>query len=181
MREVRVACSGEAGELGVRPIAYAALAGFLERHVDAPINPVRAPFEARERGIALVEVCEPGHRRYASSVQVTVRGGKGQHIARATLGAQGEPRLIEVEGFEVDALLEGPMMVIRNQDRPGVIGAVGTLLGGRNINVSHMQVGIEPVSREAIALWNIDAVLDEPTLAELRRLPNVRTVRCVNL
>ena len=180
VRELRVTCTGEAGELGVTPIARAALAGFLEHHLEEPVNPISAPYEAQERGIRLAEVKEPSDR-YSTTVRVTVTGEKGIHTATGTPGREGEPRLVGLEGYEIDAVLEGSILIMRNEDRPGVIGAVGTLLGNRGINVSRMQVGLDKNSHQALALWNVDSSVGSDALSELRRLEYVSSVHTLRL
>jgi D-3-phosphoglycerate dehydrogenase len=175
VREIRVTCTGEAGELGVTPIARAALAGFLEQHLEEPVNPISAPYEAQERGIKLAEVKEPSDR-YASTIRVTVTGEKGIHTATGTPGRRGEPRLVGLEGYEIDAVMEGDVIVMRNLDRPGVIGAVGTLLGSRGINVSRMQVGLDEKRGQALALWNVDATVNGGVLDDLRAMDHVSSV-----
>jgi D-3-phosphoglycerate dehydrogenase len=175
VRELRVTCTGEAGELGVTPIARAALAGFLEHHLEEPINPISAPYEAQERGIRLAEVKEASHR-YSAEVRVTVTGEKGTHTATGTPGRKGEPRLVDLEGLEIDAVLEGSVILMRNLDRPGVIGAVGTLLGSLGINVSQMQLGLDRSTGEALALYNVDSPVGADPLGELRKLDNVSSV-----
>lgn len=180
VRELRVTCAGNAGEYGVRPIANAALAGYLERFLDGPVNSVSAPFAAKERGLNVVEVREEAPRRHTSSVCVTVRGDSGQaSTALGTIGASGQSLLVGFDDYELDATLEGHVMLMQNLDRPGVIGAVGTILGKRQINVSRMQVGL--AGAEALSLWNVDQEVSEEALKELRSLPNVRSVRLVKL
>ena len=179
VRELRVICTGEAGEFGVRPIANAALAGYLERFLDEPVNPISAPYEAKERGINVIEVREEAPRRYTSSVRVTISGDSGLHTATGTVGAGGSASLVGIDGYELDAALEGRVILLQNLDRPGVIGAVGTILGKRNVNVSRMQVGL--ADGEALALWNVDQEVPEDALKELRALPNVRSVILVKL
>jgi phosphoglycerate dehydrogenase-like enzyme len=180
VRELRVTCTGEAGELGVTPIARAALAGFLEHHLEEPVNPISAPYEAQERGIRLAEVKEASDR-YATTVRVTVTGEKGIHTATGTPGRKGEPRLVGLEGYEIDAVMEGPVLIMRNQDRPGVIGSVGTLLGSRGINVSRMQVGLDEKRGQALALWNVDSTLGGEALDELRSIDHVSSVHTLRL
>jgi D-3-phosphoglycerate dehydrogenase len=180
VRELRVTCTGEAGELGVTPIARAALAGFLEQHLEEPVNPISAPYEAQERGIRLAEVKEPSDR-YATTVRVTVTGEKGIHTATGTPGRQGEPRLVGLEGYEIDAVMEGAMVIMRNQDRPGVIGSVGTLLGSQGINVSRMQVGLDEKRGQALALWNVDSTLGREALDGLRGIDHVSSVHTLRL
>jgi len=80
----------------------------------------------------------------------------------------------------MEATLEGRVLILHNEDRPGVIGAVGTILGKREINVSRMQVGLAD-DGQALALWNVDQQILPETLEELRALPNVKTVRLVKL
>jgi D-3-phosphoglycerate dehydrogenase len=180
VRELRVTCAGDAGEYGVRPIANAALAGYLERFLDGPVNAVSAPFAAKERGLNVVEVREEvPRRRYTSSVRVTLSGDAGQTTALGTAGASGHSLLVGLDDYELDAALEGCVMLMQNLDRPGVIGAVGTILGKRQINVSRMQVGL--AGGEALSLWNVDQELPEDTLKELSALSNVRSVRVVKL
>ena len=178
VREIRVTCTGEAGELGVTPIARAALAGFLEHHLEEPVNPISAPYEAQERGIKLAEVKEPSDR-YATTVRVTVTGEKGIHTATGTPGTKGEPRLVGLEGYEIDAVMEGDVILIRNLDKPGVIGAVGTLLGNRGINVSRMQVGLDDKAGQALALWNVDTGVHDGPLDELRELEHIDSVLAI--
>jgi len=180
VRELRVTCTGEAGELGVTPIARAALAGFLEHHLEEPVNPISAPYEAQERGIRLAEVKEPSDR-YATTVRVTVTGEKGIHTATGTPGRKGEPRLVGMEGYEIDAVMEGPIVIMRNEDRPGVIGSVGTLLGNRGINVSRMQVGLDEEGGQALAIWNVDSIVKSDALDELRGIEYVSSVHTLRL
>jgi D-3-phosphoglycerate dehydrogenase len=179
VRELRVICSGQAGEYGVRPIANAALAGYLERFLEEPVNPISAPYEAKERGIHVIEVREDTPRRYTSSVRVTISGESGLHTATGTVSGSGSALLVGLDGYELDASLEGRVMLLQNLDRPGVIGAVGTILGKREINVSRMQVGL--ADGEALALWNVDQEIPEDAMKELRALPNVRSVHLVKL
>jgi D-3-phosphoglycerate dehydrogenase len=180
VKELRVTCSGEAGEFGLRPVANAALSGYLEHFLEEPVNPISAPFVAKERGINVTEVREEGARRYTSSVRLTISGDKGLHTATGTLSASGAPQLVGLDGIEMEATLEGCLLVMHNLDRPGVIGAVGTILGKREINVSRMQIGLAE-DGAAVALWNVDQEVPADALDELRALPNVSSVLLAKL
>jgi D-3-phosphoglycerate dehydrogenase len=179
VRELRITCTGEAGEFGVRPLANTALSGYLERFLEEPVNAISAPFEAKARGIAVTEVREEAVRRFTSSVRVTVTGEGGLHSATGTVGTNGQSLLTGLDGYELDAPIEGQLLLFQNDDRPGVIGAVGTLLGKREINVSRLQVSLN--EGQACALWNVDTPVPEDTLKELRALPHVRSVLLVKL
>ncbi len=179
--ELRVTCTGHAGELGVTPIAHAALAGYLEQHLEEPVNPISAPYEAKERGIALVEVREETATGYASTIRVTIKGNKGIHTATGTVGNDQLPHLVGLDGYNLDAVMQGHVVIMRNLDRPGVIGAVGTFLGRRHINVSRMQVGLDESTGQALALYNVNTELTNDALDELRGIENVSAVVCVEL
>jgi len=177
--EVRVTCSGEASEHGVRPIANVALAGYLERFIETPVNSISAPYRAKERGISVVEVRADSFDRYRSSVSVTVTGKEGSHTAIGTLGSAGEALLVGFDDYVLNATLEGAMLAIYNEDKPGVIGGVGTVLGAAGINVSRMQVGLS--SARALSLWNIEEEPDEQVVAKLTSLPHIDTVKPIKL
>ncbi|MGB0680052.1 MAG: phosphoglycerate dehydrogenase [Polyangiales bacterium] len=181
VQELEVRCSGRPGELGVHHIALATLSGFLARHLNEAINPVRAPYEAEARGLKVVEVRDDQSGGHADTVQVTLRGREGSHTATGCLGPHGEARLLTLEGLTLDAFLAGAILVIRNSDKPGVIGALGTELGQVQINVSRMQVGLNKETGEAISLWNIDSAVPPTLLGRLRQLDNVHSVRCITL
>lgn len=181
VQEIRVTCTGEAAEIGTTPVARAALAGYLKTHLEQAVNPISAPFEAAERGIKLVEVKEPAGRGYASTIRVSATGAKGVHTATGAVGNRGEPRLLGLEGYEMDAQIAGRMIVMRNLDRPGVIGAVGTVLGKRKVNVSRMQLGLDDKSGQALALYGVDGDVSQDAIEELRAIENVSSVVVVSL
>jgi len=178
LTEVRVLCSDEPGELGVRPIVNAALAGYLELFSDDPVNPVSAPFLAKERGIKVVEERVQGQ---GNTVTLTITGKNGSHSARGRISGSGESRLLHLDGTDLDTILEGFQLVIRNDDKPGVIGAIGSVLGKREINVSRMQVGLESGSKKAVAFWSVNQPVSAEALAELRQIPGMTSVLLVDL
>lgn len=181
VQEIRVTCTGDAADIGTTPISRSALAGFLATHLEQTVNPVSAPFEAAERGIKLVEIKEPAGRGYASTIRVSITGAKGVHTATGAVGSRGEPRLLGLEGYEMDAQIAGRMIVMRNLDRPGVIGAVGSVLGKHSVNVSRMQLGLDDKTGQALALYGVDSDVPTPALDELRRIENVSSVLVVSL
>jgi len=178
IREVHVSCSGVPGELGVRPIANAALAGYLGHFSEEPVNPVSAPYLAKERGIKVVESREQAR---GNTVTLTIIGGNGSLTARGRISGSGESRLLHLNGTDLDTIIEGRHVVIKNDDRPGVIGAVGTVLGKREINVSRMQVGLDKDTKKALAFWSVNQPVPADALEELRRIPGLTSVLLVDL
>ena len=189
LTEIALELAGDFAGVDSRPLLSTAVAGVLSRHLDVPVNAVSAPHLAEERGIRISETRLGRGETYTQSIGLSLRGKDGapRRLRGALFSVAGkpEPRLVEVGDFLVEALPEGRLLVVRNQDRPGVIGALGTLLGSRGINVSRMQVGlpagVRTASTDALQIWNVDGALDTALLAEIRQLPHVKSAQLVEL
>ena len=183
IESVEIEVAGDVAEGGASPIAAAAVAGLLRRHMDVPVNAVNAALLAAERGIAVSEIKRGGGTDFTSLVTLRVKGA-GECAVRGTVfrtGTAHEPRVVAIDGFALEAALDGRILVLKNADRPGVIGAVGTLLGQRAINVGRLQVGLDRGRAEALQLWNVDNDVDAATLDAVRALPHVRAATLVTL
>ncbi|MGA2450456.1 MAG: phosphoglycerate dehydrogenase [Polyangiaceae bacterium] len=182
-RAIEVECVGEPGELGARAITCAGLAGVLEGSFEEHVNPVSAPHIAKDAGIAVRELkASPKPGGHGALVSVRVEQADGSTVrADGTLFSDGAPRLVRWSNYEIDAHLAGSILVVLNEDRPGVIGAIGTILGRSEINVSRLQVGLEPGSKRAAALWGLDTRPSPDTLSEIQNLPHVAAAMCVRL
>jgi D-3-phosphoglycerate dehydrogenase len=184
IEEVEIDVTGEVADSGATPVGNAALAGLLRNFMDVPVNEVNAPVIAGERGLRVVEVKRQRGLNFASSVGIRLKGPAGERLVQGTIfhvGDQGEPRLVRIDDFVLDAAPRGRILILRNADKPGVVGAVGTLLGARGINVARLHVGLDEKSRTAIMLWNIDAGLADDALEEIRRVPHVQSAQQVVL
>ncbi|MCB9612524.1 MAG: phosphoglycerate dehydrogenase [Sandaracinus sp.] len=176
-REIRVTAYGELAAF-TGPLTQEALAGFLEKHTGEQVSPLSAKYEAKERDIKVVEVSEPNETLPVVRVVVS---HDDIHTATARRSRGGGLRLVGLEGYEVDAVLKGHAIVVRNDDKPGVIGAIGTILGKHGVNVARLQVGLDEETGKALALWNVDSEVTPALLAELRALANVSNVAYVTL
>jgi D-3-phosphoglycerate dehydrogenase/(S)-sulfolactate dehydrogenase len=185
--EVEIEIAGDIGEVAAAPIARAGLAGLLRSFCDVPVNEVNAALIADERGLRVVEVKRPRGVNFAAEVTVRSRGPSGARMVRGTIfqvgqvGAQHEPRIVQIDDFVLDAAPEGRLLLVRNADRPGIIGAVGTLLGARGINVARLHVGRGRAHGSAVMLWQIDAALDDAALDEVRRVAHIESAEQVSL
>jgi D-3-phosphoglycerate dehydrogenase / 2-oxoglutarate reductase len=168
-KAIEVELSGDSAKLKLTPIANAALAGLLGQFFDLPVNPVNAPLVAKDRGIEVRELKSAPKGEFTTLVTLSVVGADDQRVSvSGTLGADRTPRLVRWGKYEMEAHLEGSLLVTKNQDRPGVIGAVGTLLGASGVNVSRLQMGLDTIAREAAAVWNLDIPLPAKVLEEVR-------------
>jgi D-3-phosphoglycerate dehydrogenase len=169
-REIEVECAGDAAKLTVEPVVSSALAGLLSRFFDAPVNQVNAPLLARDRGIEVRELRSTQRGEYTTLVTIAVRGKDDtEAVVAGTLAADGSPRLVRWGSYQLDANLEGSILVMKNLDRPGVIGAIGTILGESAINISRMQMGLDTATRQAASLWALDSGMPESVLDRIRQ------------
>ncbi|RMH37294.1 MAG: phosphoglycerate dehydrogenase [Deltaproteobacteria bacterium] len=182
--ELTVEVLGELADTGAKACANAALVGLLGTFLDVPVNEVNAPLIAAERGLGVREVAQRKGVDYAAAVALTARAGDRQHYVKGTLyhiGGKVAPRIVQIDDFLVETKPRGRLLVVRNHDRPGVIGKVGTLLGDRSINVNSLHVGLHRPSGVAIALWNVDASVDRELVAAVAALPEVIDAMVVDL
>ncbi len=149
------------------------------------VTPVNARTVAAERGIELVESRSSRPRNYTSLISVKLHTDEGDRWVEGTVFANGSLRLVLVDGVPVEAPLEGTLLVIKNNDQPGVIGDVGTLLGRHRVNIASFALGRDLECADcAIGVVNVDenpgtnhgGSVTEEVLSEIRAIPNVRSV-----
>ncbi|HVH05228.1 MAG TPA: phosphoglycerate dehydrogenase [Myxococcota bacterium] len=177
--EIEIEYAGEITELRVAAVTIAVLKGLLEPVSDR-VNMVNAPIVAQQHGIKVVESKASRPRDHASTITTRVRGATDRLIAGAIFSG-GQPRIVRVDDFMLEAIPEGPTILLRNHDRPGVVGQVGTVLGETGINISRMQLGLVPERAEAAMLVNVSPMPSDAVMERLRGLPNVITAQLVDL
>ncbi len=176
VREVRLEYAGEIVDLDAAPVTRSFLAGLL-RDVSARVNVVNAFLIAEERGIHVTTTYLRAATDSAPAIRTHVITSIGEQTLAGTIfgysGGGREGRITEINGFHIEAVPHGHMLVLRNRDVPGVIGRVGTILGEHGVNISHFHLGRRERGGEAMAVIEIDAALDQETLNSLRSLAQV--------
>ncbi len=170
---ISIHTEGAATELNIKPIVAAVLAGFLRVQSDS-VNMVNAPFLAKERGIEVREVRTEKEGDYHTLLRVSVKTDAGERSVAGTLFSNSEPRLVELFGIKVEAELAGHMMYIVNEDAPGFIGRIGTLLGENAINIGTFNLGRREAGGEAVLLLSVDSEVPHDVLEQARKLPGVK-------
>src|SRR2546427_623597 len=164
-----------------RPVLMAAVEGLLSGMSVEPVSLVNALLIAEERGIRHARrtgAPEPG---FETTVGVTLEAARGRARVAGTVMGNEHGRVIRIDDYQVDVAPEGWMLVIRNRDVPGVIGRVGTLLGGAGINIgSYHQARVAFPGHDALAAITVDQPLTNGVLDELARVPDIQLVRLVN-
>jgi D-3-phosphoglycerate dehydrogenase len=157
-------------------IVTAFLTGLLQATTDRRVTIVNARSVAAELGVVVDEHGEAGRGAFAASLRVS--GGATTLAGTVALGG---PRVVEIDGFEVDAVPAGALLITRHSDVPGMIGKVGTVLGEAQVNISTMQVSRRDAGGDAVMILAIDRPADAPTLDAIRAIGGIRTVRALEL
>ena len=180
--ELEISYAGEIANHPSAPLTAAVLKGLLATFMAEPVNEVSAPALARERGLSVKETKTSDTPDFTSLLSLRLRSGNGAitEISGSIVGKR-EPRLVRVDKFEIEAVPEGAMIVLHNDDKPGVIGNVGRTLGEAQVNIAQFALARDRRSGEALALVNVDTPATPEVLDRLRRLPNVRRVHQVVL
>ncbi|HEY0112770.1 MAG TPA: phosphoglycerate dehydrogenase [Allosphingosinicella sp.] len=173
---VAIEVEGAAAQLNQKPITGAVLAGFM-RIYSASVNMVNAPFLAKDRGLDVREVRHDREADYHTLVRVTVTTPEGEKSVAGTLFGNASPRLVDMFGIRVEAELAGEMIYIVNEDTPGFIGRLGTLLGEEGINIGTFNLGRRAAGGEAVALVSVDGHIGDDLVRRLEALPGVKRVK----
>ncbi len=181
IEEVLIEYQGEVVEYGTKPITISVLKGLLTPFVGETVNFVNAPVMAKERGIKITESTSAKAEDFTSLIALTVRSEMEQNYIAGTLFGRRELRIVKLNDFFIEAIPEGYVLLVNNYDRAGVIGNLGNALGSRNINIATMQFGRDRMGGNAISLLHLDAPLPPGMLGEILRLPNIISVRQIQL
>jgi len=162
-------------------IVNAALVGLFKPMLEAGITPVNARTIAGERGIEIVESRSTRPRNYTALLSLKLHTPDGERWAEGAIFEKSGPRLTLLDGIGIEAPLDGTMIVIRNTDQPGVIGAIGTILGKHNVNIANFALGRD--GSNAIGVVIIDETKEIPAavLDEIRKVNGIKEVRLVRV
>jgi D-3-phosphoglycerate dehydrogenase len=183
VQEITIHYGGQITEWKTDLIRNASIQGVLNQLVAERANVVNAAAIAHERGIQIHEdKLAPGSDGAAGNViSVKLRTPAGEHSVRGTMLLGGSLRLIGVDTIRIEIPLEGKLICIRNNDVPGVVGKIGSILGKHNINIANLALGRskETGKWEAIAIVQVDSSAPENVLEEIRRMTEVQDVRSI--
>ncbi|MGQ0793128.1 MAG: phosphoglycerate dehydrogenase [Deltaproteobacteria bacterium] len=181
VEEIHIEYSGEVAEFKLAPLTIAALKGFLSPIMDLVVSYVNAPVIAKERGIRVVESKSSKSEDFTSLISIKVKTAEGEKYVAGTIFGKDEARFVKVNGFSVDVIPQGYLLICENHDKPGVVGGACSILGARGVNIARMHLGRESVGGRAIAFINIDSAVSDEVIGEISKLPNVISVTQVML
>ena len=203
---VRIRYAGEAAELGSHVVRSAVLSGILNCVLAEKVNLVNASSAAAERGLIVEETTRRRERGFPNTVEVAVADGgqvdSGHSVSdtrehgvrykndrdrelsvEGTVVSDGSPRILSLDGIELEAPLEGTLLLTRNRDVPGVIGQIGTALGNLGVNIATFALGRRSPAHgaEAVAMVRLDGEVSESVAEKIRAIPSITEARLIRL
>ncbi len=177
---VAVHFEGGVSAMNRKPLVNALLQGLLAHSFDE-VNAVNAGVIARDRGIEVAEVAREGSDHFSSLIRVEVEGDDGYRCVEGVVFDGSRPRLVTIDGCELEMDPRGTVVFLENHDRPGVIAGVGAVLAEAGINIGDFRLGRHGEDRKAVALVSVDSKPDEAVLAKLMALDGISLARLVQL
>jgi D-3-phosphoglycerate dehydrogenase / 2-oxoglutarate reductase len=186
--QIRIRYAGEPAELGSHVVRSAVLVGAMNFALEQKVNMVNAAQAATARGLTVEETTRPKsvdgqERGFPNTVEVSIKAAGKELTVEGTVGQDGTPRILLIDGIKLEAPLEGTLLLTRNRDVPGVIGQVGTTLGTLGVNIATFALGRrEPVhGAEAVALVRLDGKVDSAIVEKILAIPSITEAKLVRL
>lgn len=172
--------SGKVNDVETSPISRYVLKGFLEEAGGQEVNPVNATSLAKTLGLKILETKENVTGEFSDLVELQVTAGNEiVSVAGTFIGAS--PRLVRINGRHVEARPVGVLLLLENNDVPGIVGQIGTVLGQHHINIANMSLSRDHLGGEVLTVLNLDSTLDDSIIAEILENPNINTAKVVRL
>ncbi|WP_236784410.1 phosphoglycerate dehydrogenase [Alteribacter salitolerans] len=181
VKEIELVYSGKLAENDTAILTRSFLNGFFKSRVDSYVNDVNVSFIARERGVSLSEKRNQEETGYQSLIKAVITGEQKTFTLLGTSNQDFGLRFVKVDDFTVDFQPSEHQLFIKHNDRPGVIGRVGQLLGNHDVNIATMQVGRKSEGGDAMMILSVDKEMDAVTVEALENVDDIRHVTVLEL
>ena len=181
IQKIKVEVSGEEVSEMVRPIAAGLLKGVLSEMVEDEVNDINAPILAEQHGVSISQATGMSSATYPNLISAQVSWDGGERLLAGVLFGGSEPRLVQLDGQQLEAKPEGAVLMMRNQDVPGVIGQIGTILAAYEVNIGEWRMGRDAPGGQALSFINLDGEPSQAVLDALEQIAAVTQVKLVNL
>jgi D-3-phosphoglycerate dehydrogenase / 2-oxoglutarate reductase len=179
---LEVSYEGEIADYDCRVLTLAITRGVLAPVVDEPVSFVNAPQLAEMRGLELRETKSSSARDYVNLVSLRGKvGDRPVHVAGTLAGQRGEPRIVGIDDHSIEVPPSNHMVVVRNEDVPGMIGTVGTILGGADLNIEDMRVGKSPTGEAALMVLTTSTPAPPGVIEQLRAERGIVDAKAIEL
>lgn len=174
IKEIAIDYEGHAATLNTKPVTALILMNILRPQLDS-VNMINAPVVARERNIQISETKREVNNDYPTLLRITLKTDQGNYVIAGSLIGAERPRIVALGDFNVEVEPSPFMLYVRNEDKPGLIGRLGTFLGDHNINIANFNLG--RTGNQALALIALDQPIDQGLVEKISKLQGVLKAR----
>jgi D-3-phosphoglycerate dehydrogenase len=180
-KELKIKYAGDFAGIELTPVTTSALKGMLTCYLKDAVNFINAPVIAKERQMKVVESRSTEAEDYNTLITLETVSNEGVSTISGTIFGKFEPRIVRINDFRLEVVPEGHLILIHNEDKPGAIGSIGTVLGKHQVNIARMHVGQENQGERNVIFLDTDTIAPVEALEELRNLPMVKSVIALEL
>jgi len=180
-KSIQISYLGGISRYKTSVLGSAVVKGLLAKQLEETVNYVNALEVAKERGISVEQIQKGEEEEYLSSIMVKITTDKGQRTLEGTLFANKEARFVKLDGVYMEVSPSQYLLVIRNWDKPGTIGFLGTTLGKHGINIAGMSLGRKAPNDIASTILNLDNAVSEDVVKEIASNKNIVSVKFIKL
>jgi len=180
-KKLKIVYSGEVAGLDTSAVTTSLLVGVCQSQTEEPVNAVNAQYFARERGLEIEEVKSHAVSDYTTLVEATLETDKGGLRLAGTVFSKSLPRIMAVDDYRMEMVPAGRLLISFNDDKPGVIGTVGSLFGRHGINIGSLTFGRKKETQRAVLVLTLDSEPSQEVLQEVAALPFMHSVNYIPL
>ena len=181
MQTVSIRYSGEVCDMNLNYLTSLIVRSLLVPVLREGVNLVNAMHVAQQRGIRVQETRVPVPENFTNLILIELKTDVESHRVSGTVFTDKLPRIVNIDGYSLEVVPRGHMIFFTNNDKPGVIGAIGSVLGKCNVNIAGMQLGREHEGGKALALLLVDNPVDKDVIEQFRQVPNILSARVVHV
>jgi len=181
MQTVSIRYSGEVSEMNLNYLSSVIVRSLLVPVLREGVNLVNAMHVAKQRGIRILETRVPAPENFTNLIVIELKTDIETHRVSGTVFTDKLPRIVEIDGYPLEVVPRGNMVFFTNNDQPGVIGAIGTVLGESKVNIAGMHLGREREGGKALALLLVDSDPEKGVIDQLRQMPNILSAKIVHV
>ena len=181
IQAVDIIYTGEITKRNICLVTDSLMVGLLKPALEDGVNLVSAPHLIAERGIKTNITTSSGVSDFTSLITAKVNTPNGETVISGTVFGKNEPRIVDINGYGVEAVLDEYMLILFGKDKPGLIGNIGLVLGNKKINIAHMTFGRKESGGNAITIINVDAAIPQECLREIEQLDHIEAAYLIHL
>ena len=178
---IKLTYSGIVNNYKIAPLTLSCVNGLLKPILGETINYINALDLATERGIKVEEIKSNKEEEYVNCIKIEIKTDKEPFEIWGTLSGNSRPRIVKINKVYVEAAPEGYMLFINNNDKPGLVGAIGTILAKNKINIAGISLGRESQAGMAVSVVNVDSEVSEKTIGEIKTTKDVIFVKLLKV